>query len=233
MRSDGSETDLETAGGTPGFVAVALPLPQEEQARADVYGLIARLLLAPPDDALLASLAGANALVSFDSDQPLDRAWLALSQAAREIPAAAVRDEFSELFVSTSIPKINPYGSLYLAGFLHEKPLAALRSDLAGLGLARRAGTLETEDHLGALCETMRRMILGGQGATRQPLVRQPLVRQQDFFEVHIATWSGLCLDHLRQADGARFYGCVADFIAAYFEIEREAFEVAADFEAD
>ena len=63
--------------------------------------------------------------------------------------------------------------------------------------------------------------------------IHAALVRQQEFFEVHIATWSGLCLDHLRQADGARFYGCVADFIAAYFEIEREAFEVAADFEAD
>ncbi|MDB5920123.1 MAG: hypothetical protein JWR40_4357 [Massilia sp.] len=224
MRPEGSET----ISGAPGFVAVALTLPQEEQARADVYGLIARLLLAPPDDALLASLASADAIVSADSDQPLDRAWLALSLAAREIPGAAVRDEFSELFVSTSIPKINPYGSLYLAGFLHEKPLAALRSDLAGLGLARRSGALETEDHLGALCETMRRMILGGQGAPRQPLVRQ-----QEFFEVHIATWSGVCLEHLRQADGARFYGCVADFIAAYFNIEREAFEVAADFEAD
>jgi TorA maturation chaperone TorD len=215
----------ETGSDAPGFVAVAPPLPQEEQARADIYGLIARLLLAPPDDALLDSLAGADAIVSADSDQPLDRAWLALSLAAREIPGAVVRDEFSELFISTSIPRVNPYGSLYLAGFLHEKPLAALRTDLAGLGLARRTGAAETEDHLGALCETMRRMILGGQGVPRQPLPRQ-----QEFFEVHIATWSGICLDHLRQADGARFYQRVADFIAAYFDIEREAFEVASDF---
>jgi TorA maturation chaperone TorD len=224
MHSEGSET----ISATPGFVAISLPLPQEEQARADIYGLIARLLLAPPDDALLASLAGADAIVSTDSDQPLDRAWLALSLASREIPGATVREEFSDLFVSTSIPKINPFGSLYLAGFLHEKPLAALRTDLAGLGLTRRTGALETEDHLGALCETMRRMILGGQGVSRQPLARQ-----QEFFEVHIATWSGVCLDHLREADGARFYGSVADFIAAYFDIEREAFEVASDFEPD
>jgi TorA maturation chaperone TorD len=224
MYPEASETERGTPGGAPGFVAVPLPLPQEEQARADIYGLIARLLLAPPDDALLASLAGADAIVSFDSDQPLDRAWRRLSLAAREISGAAVRDEFSELFVSTSIPKINPYGSLYLAGFLHEKPLAALRTDLAGLGLARRSGALETEDHLGALCETMRRMILGAQDAPRQPLARQ-----QEFFEVHIVTWSGGCLDHLRQVDGARFYGSVADFIAAYFDIEREAFEVASE----
>ena len=224
MHPAGSETENDT----PGFVAVAMPLPQEEQARADIYGLIARLLLAPPDDGLLESLAGADEIVSADLEQPLDRAWAALSLAAGLIPFEVVREEFSDLFVSTSIPRVNPYGSLYLAGFLHEKPLAALRTDLAGLGLARRIGALETEDHLGALCETMRRMILGGQGVSRQPLARQ-----QEFFEVHIATWSGICLDHLRGADGAQFYQRVADFIAAFFDIEREAFEVAADFAAD
>jgi len=230
---------LETRSGTSGVAAMSLPLAQEEQARADMYGLIARLLLAPPDDALLASLASladasdspsasAGATDALDSEQPLGRAWLALSHAARTTPGAAVRDEFAELFVSTSIPTINPYGSLYLAGFLHEKPLAALRTDLAGLGLARRSGALETEDHLGALCETMRRMILGGEGTPRQPLARQ-----QAFFEVHIATWAGTCLDHLLQADGACFYASVADFIAAYFDIERDAFEVASDFADD
>ena len=231
MRPEG----VETRTGTSGFTAAPLPLAQEEQARADMYGLVARLLLAPPDDALMADLAslggadaGDNTLRSAAADQPLERAWLALSLAARQIDGAAARDEFAELFVSTSIPTINPYGSLYLAGFLHEKPLAALRTDLAGLGLTRRSGVLETEDHLGALCETMRRMILGGDGASRQPLARQ-----QAFFEVHIATWSGACLDHLRQADGARFYASVADFIAAYFEIERAAFDVASDFAFD
>jgi TorA maturation chaperone TorD len=224
MQSAGSEAPIDTSGVN----AVAMPLPQEEQARADIYGLIARLLLAPPDDALLASLAGADAIVSADSEQPLDRAWTALSLVAGLIPADVVRDEFSDLFVSTSIPRINPYGSLYIAGFLHEKPLAALRTDLAQLGLARRPGAAETEDHLGALCETMRRMIAGGQG-----VARQPLPRQQEFFEVHIAPWSGICLNHLRQADGAQFYQRVADFADAFFNIERDAFEVAEDFAAD
>lgn len=224
MHSLGSETGIDT----PGAQAPGMPLPQEEQARADVYGLLARLLLAPPDDGLLDSLAGADSIVSAAADQPLDLAWDALSQAARLIPLDAVRDEFNELFVSTSIPRINPYGSLYLAGFLHEKPLAALRTELAGLGLARRSGAAETEDHLGALCETMRRMIMGGQG-----VARQPLARQQAFFDVHIAPWAGTCLDHLRQADGARFYQRVADLAGAFFDIERAAFEVAEDYLAD
>jgi TorA maturation chaperone TorD len=221
MQPFGSETGI-------GAHAAAMPLPQEEQGRANLYGLLARLLLAPPDDALLDSLAGADSIVSADSGQALDRAWDQLSLAARLIPFDAVRDEFNELFVSTGVPKINPYGSLYMAGFLHEKPLAALRTDLAQLGLARRSGVPETEDHLGALCETMRRMIVGGQG-----VARQPVERQHEFFEVHIAPWSGICLEHLRQADGARFYPRVADLADSFFDIERAAFEVVEEFADD
>jgi TorA maturation chaperone TorD len=224
MHSFGSETSIDTSGSH----ALGMPLPQEEQARANIYGLLARLLLAPPDDALLDSLAGADAIVSADSEQPLDRAWDQLSLAARLIPPDAVRDEFSELFISTSIPRINPYGSLYMAGFLHEKPLAALRADLAQLGLARRSGALETEDHLGALCEIMRRMITGGQG-----VARQPVERQQEFFEVHIAPWCAICLEHLRLAEGASFYPRMADLAGAFFDLEQAAFEVAEDFAAD
>jgi TorA maturation chaperone TorD len=221
MQPFGSETSIGTD-------AIGMPLPQEEQARANIYGLVARLLLAPPDDALLDGLAGADSIVSADSEQPLDRAWDQLSLAARLIPFDAVRDEFNELFVSTSVPKINPYGSLYMAGFLHEKPLAALRTDLAQLGLGRRSGVLETEDHLGALCETMRRMIMGGQG-----VARQSVERQHEFFDVHIAPWSAICLEHLREADGARFYPRVADLAGAFFDIERAAFEVVEDLTDD
>lgn len=224
MQSLGPDTSIHT----PGPHAVDTPLLQEEQGRANLYGLLARLLLAPPDDALLDSLASADPIVSADSEQPLDRAWDQLSLAARLIPFEVVREEFSDLFVSTSIPRINPYGSLYMAGFLHEKPLAALRTDLAQLGLARRSGVPETEDHLGALCETMRRMIMGGQG-----VARQPVERQHEFFEMHIAPWSAICLEHLRQADGARFYPRVADLASAFFDLERAAFDVAEDFAGD
>lgn len=221
MNSVGPETNS-------GAHAAGMPLPQEEQARANIYGLLARLLLAPPDDALLDSLAGADSIVSADSEQPLDRAWDQLSLTARLIPFDAVRDEFNELFISTSVPRVSPYGSLYMAGFLHEKPLAALRTDLARLGLARRSGAFETEDHLGALCETMRRMIMGGEGAPRQPVERQ-----HEFFEMHIAPWAAACLEHLRHAEGGRFYPRVADLAAAFFDIEREAFEVAEDITQD
>ena len=219
MHSSVSETVIDSAGSH----AMRMPVAQEEQARADIYGLIARLLLAPPDDALLDSLAGADAIVSSDTEQPLDRAWDQLSLTARLLPFDLVRDEFNDLFVSTGVPRVNPYGSLYLAGFLHEKPLAALRADLAKLGLARRGGTVETEDHLGVLCETMRRLIVD----------RHSLAAQKQFFDAHLATWHGKCLAHLRKAEGAQFYARLADLAAAFFEIEQQAFDVAEDDSAD
>jgi TorA maturation chaperone TorD len=220
MQSLGSET----TNATSTFHAIGMPLPQEEQARADVYGLLARLLLAPPDDALVDSLAGADAIVSSDADAPLDRVWQQLSLTARLLPFEVVREEYDELFISTSVPRVSPYGSLYIAGFLHEKPLAALRTDLARLGLGRRSGAVETEDHLGALCETMRLLIAGGPG-----VARQPVERQHAFFDAHIAPWYATFLAHLRDVEGAQFYARVADLAAAFFDIEREAFEVAED----
>ncbi|WP_119155074.1 TorD/DmsD family molecular chaperone [Caldimonas tepidiphila] len=207
--------------GTPRPLA---PLPPEEQARADLYALAARLLLAPPDAALLAELGGADALPSEQADHPLDRAWERLVAAAGVLDEAAVADEFDRLFVSIGMPAVNPYGSLYQSGFMMEKPLAALRDDLAALGLARRPGSGELEDHLAALCETMRLLIAGAPG-----LPRRPLAVQKDFFDRHLAPWYERCLDDLRQAEGANFYRRVADFMHAFLDVEAEAFDIDED----
>jgi TorA maturation chaperone TorD len=196
------------------------PVP-EDQARADFYALISHLLLTPPDAALLNDLACAASLDSEDANNPLDRAWEKLVAAAGITHADAVREEFNELFVSTGTPLINPYASLYLAGFMNEKPLARLRADLQTLGLARGSGVCELEDHLSGLCDAMRVMISGAQGGTAQTLDKQ-----RDFFTAYIAPWYSRCLSDIRTASGARFYSLVADFAHAFFDIEAQAFEM-------
>lgn len=203
---------------------VRMPLPAQEQARADLHALGARLLLAPPDAALLADLAAADPLVSARADAPLDIAWEQLVLAAGVLEAAAVEEEFAALFVSLGTPPVNPYASLYLAGFLMEKPLAALRSDLAALGLARRPGVGEPEDHLGALCETMRVLVGGMPGVPPRPLAAQ-----RRFFETHLAPWYARALDDIRRAPQANFYRRVADFLQAFLDLEAEAFAMEAD----
>ena len=209
------------AMNAPIAIAMPVPLMQEDQARADLYALIARLLLVIPDAGLFDSLAAADAIACEQVDHPLDLAWEKLVLTASIMDVAAARHEFNDLFISISVPKINPYRSLYLTGFINEKPLAVLRTELARLGLARVAGTGEMEDHLGALCETMRLLITGGQGARRQPIACQ-----KQFFETNIGPWHGRCLDDIRAAHGANFYQVVADFAQAFLSIEAEAFEI-------
>lgn len=213
-----------SAEAMPGQGMVLPPLPQEEQARADFYALLARLWIAVPDADILTRLASADMLGSQGSDQALDAAWDKLILAAGIMDADAIADEFNALFISVGTPKINPYASLYLSGFLNEKPLAALRAELAQIGLVRKGGVGETEDHLSALCEAMRIMITGAPGVKRQSLGRQKL-----FFEKHIASWSRKCFDDIRTKPEANFYRLLADFTEAFFAVDAEAFEMEAE----
>lgn len=196
------------------------PPGPEDQARADLYALLATLLLAPPDAVLLKTLEQAGAACSGAT--PVERALSSLGQAAAVMSPGVVRDEFDALFTSIGAPQVNPFGSLYLSGFLNEKPLVRLRSDLARLGLSRRSASGDTEDHLGALCETMRLLIDGA--GTRAP---QPVEVQHAFFERHVAPWYARCLADIRAAQGAHFYTHVADLAYAFLSVEMEAFEVA------
>lgn len=197
------------------------PLPQEDQARADLYALLSRLLIAAPDAALLADLAAADSIASRQDDHPLDIAWEKLILTAAVMDAYTVADEFNALFISAGTPQINPYASHYLSGFLNQKPLAALRTELSDLGLARLAGVGEMEDHLAALCDAMRLMIVGVPGGKRHSLDRQ-----KQFFATHIASWSERCFDDIRATTEANFYRQVANFMQAFFAVEAQAFEM-------
>jgi TorA maturation chaperone TorD len=203
----------------PAAVAAPLPLQGEEQARADLYALVGRLLYRAPDDALLAALAVADPICAAQGDRALETAWERLVLGAGVIEAAVAADEFDALFESTGTPRINPYGSLYQSGFMHDKPLAALRADLGRLRLARAPGAGESEDHLAALCETMR-VLIGGTPA----IPRRPLAVQKQFFETHLGTWYAACLADIAGAPEANFYRLVAAFAGAFLAIEAEAF---------
>jgi len=198
----------------------APPLTDEDQARADFYALFARLLLAPPDAALLAALASAEPIAAA-GEFALEDAWLKLTQAATVVDAAAAADEFSAMFISTGTPPLNPYGSFYITGHLNDAPLAALRHDLARLHLARAPGVGEFEDHLGTLCETMRVLIQGGPG---MPV--RGLTAQKAFFEAHIRPWYAACLADIAGAPNANFYRIVAGVVDAFLSIEAQAFAV-------
>ncbi len=199
--------------------AVADAIDGEDQARADMYALLATLFLQPPSQGLLTALGLAAPLPAAAGDQALVQSWARLVQAAGETNEQTATACFNALFVSVGTPHINPNGSQYLAGFLMEKPLAALRDDLHALGLGRTEGSRELEDHLGALCEIMRLLIAGTVN-----LPARGLAEQRTFFIKHIAPWYRRCLDDIRRLDNASFYARLADFAQVFLDVEFEAF---------
>jgi TorA maturation chaperone TorD len=201
-----------------------MPLSEEDQARADFYALIARLMLAPPNDGLLKALGEAAPIRAdglAEAGRALEDAWLKLTQAASVMDAGAVAEEFAALFISTGNPLLNPNGSFYLAGHLNDVPLAELRHDLARLRIARARGVGEFEDHLGALCETMRVLITGAPG-----IARQSLDEQKHLFVAHIQPWYAACLADIAKAEPANFYRVVAAFAGAFLGVEALAFSM-------
>ena len=190
-----------------------------------MYALLARLLLAPPDAGLLQALAVSNPIVAQGGDPALERCWEHLTLASRVMDASAVAVavavEFDSLFVSIGTPPLDPYGSRYLAGFINDTPLATLRADLAQLGLRRARGVGEFEDHLGALCETMRVLIAGAPG-----VMPASIEQQKVFFERHIAPWCERALGDIAGAEGSNYYRLVARLGAAFLALEAEAFAI-------
>jgi TorA maturation chaperone TorD len=172
-----------------------------------------RLLAAPPDRPLLASLAD----LSADGTE-LGRAFARLAEAAGTATPARAAEEYHDLFIGLTRGELLPYGSYYLTGFLNEKPLAELRDALAGLGIARADDVKEPEDHVAALCEVMAGLIDGAYGAP------QPLAVQRGFFETQMAPWVGRFFADLEGAQAAVFYAAVGRLGRRFIEIESTAF---------
>jgi len=189
----------------------------EEEGRAALYGLLASLFYAPPAPSLLDSIAAGVAA----GDGILQQAWNAVATAARETDAQSVNAEYGALFLGVGKPEILLYGSFYLSGFMMEKPLAELRTDLARLGLERDEGVAESEDHIASLCETMRFLITPGQALAGS------LDVQRRFFATHMQPWVVAMCETIEQHPDARFYRTVARFAKAFFEVETQAFDMA------
>ena len=188
----------------------------EETARADVYGLLATLLYAPPSQALLDTIAAAPA----QGETVLEQAWVELVARCKTAQQEAVREEYEQLFMGVGKPEVMLYGSYYLSGFLMEKPLAELRTDLARLGLQRSQDVVESEDHLASLCEVMRYLIAS------DDVVHANLAAQEKFFNAHMRAWVLDCCNALEASPNAKFYKPVAQLARVFFEIEMQAFDM-------
>jgi TorA maturation chaperone TorD len=192
----------------------------EELQRAELYGLLSRLWFAPPDAPLLAQFA----VAVTQAPEPggyLEEPWQALVAALRATSVEAAAAEHAALFEGTGKAEVFLYGSYHLSGALNERPLVALRGDLAALGLASAAPEGETEDHVAIVLEVMRYLIAGDDGAVCH------LEQQRRFFRAHVQPWvaESLCAAVL-QSPRAVVYAALARFTQAFVEVETQGFDM-------
>ena len=191
----------------------------DELARAELYGLLAGLWLAPPDAALLQQFA----VAVTQAPQPggyLEAPWAELVAALRATTVAEAAAEHEALFHGVGRPEVFAYGSFYLTGFVNEKPLAALRTDLATLGLDRDSDRLETEDHISFVFEVMRYLIAGDDVAVCN------LEQQRRFFRQHLQPWVAKLCDAVQAHPRAATWRALAGFTRAFVEVETQAFDL-------
>ncbi len=191
----------------------------EETARSEIYGLLAGVLYTSPAIELIAQIRVAA------TDTPaagafLEEPWRNFVGVTRSMTDQAIKDEYEALFGGVGKPEIYLYGSHYLSGFLNEKPLARLRTDLNSLGLERSEVMSDTEDHFAYLCEVMRYLIAGDDVAVAN------LTRQREFFSTHIQPWANLMCDDIQNNTKANFYASLAEFIRAFMGIEAQGFDM-------
>ncbi len=192
-------------------------IEEEQRYRASAYALLAGLLRAAPDQALLDTVSslspGGDDPTLAEGDAEADELGLAMSSlaaASRGRDLALLEQEYNNLFIGVGKGEIVPYGSWYLTGFLMEQPLSDLRDDLRALGFERSDDTHEPEDHVAALFEVFSAMIAGASS----------LPAQQDFFKTHMQPWLERFFADLGKARSADFYSKVAQFGAAFLNLE-------------
>ena len=196
-----------------GNTKMAGDIDEVDAARAQEYALVAALLTRAPDARLLTELSELRGDAT-----PLGVAHAALAEAASTTSAARIEREYFNLFIGLGRGELMPYGSYYLTGFLHDRPLARLREDLSAIGVARAEGVVEPEDHAGILCE-----IMSGLASRRLPA---PPDSDRMIFDKHMAPWIGRFFADLERAETANFYRAVGSLGRVFMDIEAEAFDL-------
>ena len=190
---------------------------EEDRLRADFYNFLGLLLAGPPDQMVLDQTAGLGG-----DDTDLGQAITALARVAKVTKPAAAEREFNALFIGLGRGELLPYASYYLTGFLNEKPLAQLRSDMAARGITRAANVYEPEDNIASLMEMMAGMIVGRFGEPAS------LDQQKTFWNKHIGPWAAHFYSDLEAAKNSVLYASVGTAGRVFMEIEREGFRMMA-----
>jgi len=193
--------------------STATAIEHEDVLRAQVYRLIARFLSSPPGQPDL------DAAAALQGDETaIGHAISTFAHIAGRSQVSEIAAEYDTLFIGLPRGELIPYGSYYLTGFLHEKPLAKLRQDMARLGIERDPAIHEPEDHIASIMEIMAGLIDGSFGAPAS------IAEQKRFFETHIGCWAPYFFRDLQQAKSSILYSALGAVGGTFLEIEEGAF---------
>lgn len=191
--------------------------------RAGAYELLSALLAGEPTQQVLEALAGIEEISATDQEgaatqveDQLGMGWQLLRQASLKADPVQLKDEYFNLFLGVGRGELVPFGSWYLTGFLMEKPVSVLRSDLASLGIERQEGVSESEDHIASLCDAMAIIIRSADEISFE--------RQKAFYNDHLQPWVGQFFADLQEARTAQFYRSVGFFGEAFSSFEKQLF---------
>lgn len=198
-------------------------LGEEDQARANLYGLLARLWYAGPDQALLDAVSqsgdSTEGAAEGTGETALAAAWRGLARASAGARPDELAIEYDALFVGTGRSEITLYCSHYLTDTGRERVLVALRDELPKLGLSRSSETNEPEDHFAGLLEVMRHLIVQGSDGPE-------ISFQKNFFLRYIRSAYVPLTDAVLENGGAHFYKDVARLTRAYLDVESQSFDM-------
>lgn len=186
--------------------------------RAQIYGLLSRVLALPMSEATLLIVRG---LVDAEASTNIGKSLKGLGQLATRTPRAIAEEEYSHLFYGMgSGGELHPYASYYLTGFVYEKPLSDLRTDLVELGIEPSKLSDEPEDHIAFLMEIMHGLITQSLGGGVDS------ARQKAFYMRHVAPWAKLFFIDLEKAESTKIYKPVGTLGKLFMELENETFEM-------
>lgn len=214
------KTELDSDENAQHGHGPSIVIAEEDLFRAQIYGLLARVLALPMSDETLEIVRG---LSDADPASDIGKALKGIGELATRTPRGVAEEEYSLLFYGMgSGGELHPYASYYLTGFVYEKPLSDLRKDLSELGIEPSKLSDEPEDHIAFLMEIMHGLISGsfGEGVD--------LERQQRFFMRHIAPWAKPFFADLEKAENAKVYMPVGNLGKLFMDLERNGFDMIA-----
>ena len=193
----------------------------EDLARADLYGLLATLFFEPPNQTLLDQIMASSKPEGGQAGEaPLEGVWMSLVEAAKNSKTADWKAEYDNSFLGVGKPNVFLYGSFYMSGHLHEKPLLEIRRSLQQFGLEGSDSISETEDHIATLFEVMRYLIAG------EDVEVSNLTNQRVFFNDHIRSWFDDLCDAIDADQEIHLYKSVSALTRVFLAVEGQSFDM-------